>query len=77
MKTLVRSMIFIVIALIVLGAVLVFTASSTFSEVKFDNIYFLFKSHIAKLVLALLAGIVFAIIPYENIKSTVNRCYSV
>jgi len=68
MKTLVRSMIFIVIALIVLGAVLVFTASSTFSEVKFDNIYFLFKSHIAKLVLALLAGIVFAIIPYEKYK---------
>ncbi len=68
MKTLVRAMIFIVIALIVLGAVLVFTASSTYSEVKFDNIYFLFKSHIAKLVMALLAGIIFAMVPYEKYK---------
>ncbi|NOX65583.1 MAG: FtsW/RodA/SpoVE family cell cycle protein [Chlorobi bacterium] len=68
MKTLVRSMILIVILLMVLGAVLVFTASGTYSEVKFDNIYFLFRSHIGKLLAALLTGIAFAIIPYEKYK---------
>jgi len=65
MKILVRILISIVLSLMVLGAVLVFTASSTYSELRFDNIYFLFKSHIAKMVLALLMGIVFSIIPYQ------------
>lgn len=68
MKILVRILISIVLSLMVLGAVLVFTASSTYSEVRFDNIYFLFKSHIAKMVLALLIGIVFSIIPYQYYK---------
>ncbi len=65
MKILVRILISIVLSLMVLGAVLVFTASSTYSEVRFDNIYFLFKSHIVKMVLALLIGITFSIIPYQ------------
>ena len=65
MKILVRILISIVLSLMVLGAVLVFTASGTYSEVRFDNIYFLFKSHIAKMVLAILIGITFSIIPYQ------------
>lgn len=68
MKVLVRSLIFIVLILMLLGAVLVFTASSTYSEVKFDNIYFLFKSHIWKIIAALGTGIIFAIVPYEIYK---------
>jgi len=58
MKVLVRSLIFIVLILMLLGAVLVFTASSTYSEVKFDNIYFLFKSHIWKIIAALGTGLI-------------------
>lgn len=65
MKILVRIILAIVLILMVLGAVLVFTASSTYSEVKFDNIYFLFRSHITKMVLAILIGIVFAVVPYQ------------
>jgi cell division protein FtsW len=68
MKILVRILISIVLALMVLGAVLVFSASSTYSEVRFDNIYFLFKSHIGKMLVALLIGIVFSIIPYQYYK---------
>lgn len=65
MKILVRILLAIVLSLMVLGAILVFTASSTYSEVRFDNIYFLFTSHISKMVFAILTGIVFSIIPYQ------------
>ncbi len=65
MKILVRFLIAIVLSLMVLGAVLVFTASSTYSEVRFDNIYFLFKAHIGKMVAAIFIGIVTSIIPYQ------------
>lgn len=68
MKILMRSLMFIVLSLMLLGAVLVFTASSTYSELKFDNIYFLFKAHIGKIIAALGAGIIFSIIPYEKYK---------
>ncbi len=65
MKILIRFLIAIVLSLMFLGAMLVFTASSTYSEVRFDNIYFLFKSHIGKMVFAIIVGIVFSIIPYQ------------
>ena len=65
MKILIRILIAIVLSLMVLGAILVFTASSTYSEVRFDNIYFLFKSHIGKMLAAIAAGILFSIIPYQ------------
>lgn len=65
MKILVRILIAIVLSLMVLGAMLVFTASSTYSEVRFDNIYFLFKSHISKMIFAIIVGVVFSIIPYQ------------
>lgn len=68
MKIWIRSLIMIVMILMLLGAVLVFTASSTYSELKFDNLYFLFKSHIVKILAALGAGVIFAIIPYETYK---------
>jgi cell division protein FtsW len=68
MKILVRTLISIVLALMVLGAILVFTASSTYSEVRFDNIYFLFRLHIWKMFFALLIGVVFAMIPYQYYK---------
>ena len=65
MKILVRFLIAIVLSLMVLGAMLVFTASSTYSEVRFDNIYFLFNAHIGKMMFAILVGIAFSIIPYQ------------
>lgn len=65
MKIAVRILISIVLSLMLLGAVLVFTASSTYSDVRFDNIYFLFKSHLSKMVFAIVIGILFSIIPYQ------------
>jgi len=65
MKIRIRILLAIVLSLMVLGAILVFTASSTYSEVRFDNIYFLFKSHIIKIIGAILAGIIFSILPYQ------------
>ncbi|MDA3862072.1 MAG: putative peptidoglycan glycosyltransferase FtsW [Melioribacteraceae bacterium] len=65
MKIAVRILISIVLSLMVLGAVLVFTASSAYSEVRFDNIYFLFKAHMGKMFVAILFGIIFSIIPYQ------------
>ena len=65
MKLLVRILLSIVLMLMVLGAVLVFTASGTYSEIKFNDAYFLFRSHIIKMMLAVLIGIVFSIVPYQ------------
>ena len=65
MKILVRILIAIVLSLMVVGAVLVFSASSTYSEVRFDNIYHLFSSHITKIILALMSGVLFSLLPYQ------------
>ena len=68
MKILVKILIVLVLALIIMGSVLVFSASGTYSAEKFNDGYMLFKSHIVKAGFALFFMIVFAIIPYENYK---------
>lgn len=64
MKTQVRILIVLVLILMILGMFLVFSASGTYSEFKFNNIYFLFKSHLWKVIGAILAIIIFSLIPY-------------
>jgi len=68
MKNLQRILVILVLGLMVLGALLVFSASGTYSEIKFNDIYSLFKSHIWKIIAALASMIIFSIIPYEYYK---------
>lgn len=68
MKILTRTIIVLVIGLMLLGGVLVFSASSTYSMTKFDNVYLLFNSHLWKIFAAIAAMIIFAMIPYEYYK---------
>ena len=68
MKLLVKILIVLVFVLIILGSVLVFSASGTYSATKFNDVYVLFKAHIIKVITAIGALIVFATVPYENYK---------
>lgn len=68
MKLLTRTIIVCVIALMLLGGVLVFSASGTYSQMKFNNFYYLFNSHLWKIFAALGVMIIFALIPYEYYK---------
>ncbi|MDH7604672.1 MAG: FtsW/RodA/SpoVE family cell cycle protein [Melioribacter sp.] len=65
MRLMVKIMITIVVALMFLGAIMVFTASGTYSLSKFNNFYFLFKSHLWKVFAAIILMFVFAAIPYD------------
>ncbi|MCF8241098.1 MAG: FtsW/RodA/SpoVE family cell cycle protein [Melioribacteraceae bacterium] len=66
MKNLAKILIALVIVLSILGAILVFSASGTYSAVKFNSIYTLFKSHVGKVLIAAFGLVIFSSIPYEN-----------
>ncbi|MCX7797869.1 MAG: FtsW/RodA/SpoVE family cell cycle protein [Melioribacter sp.] len=61
----IKIMIVVVVALMLLGAIMVFTASGTYSMNKFNNFYFLFKAHLWKVLVACVLIFVFAAIPYD------------
>lgn len=65
MKTLLKILVFLVISLIVLGTILVFSASSTESLVKYESFFHLFRNHLSKVIIAIMAMVVFAFIPYS------------
>ncbi len=68
MKVLQRTLIVLVVALMLLGALLVLSASGSYSQMRLDNFYALFKSHIWKV---LAAGFLMAaawLTPYEIYK---------
>ncbi|MFA7289751.1 MAG: putative peptidoglycan glycosyltransferase FtsW [Melioribacteraceae bacterium] len=68
-KTSIRAIILITGILILLGGIIVFTASSTISAEKFDSLYFLFRSHLVKIVMSVMAMSFFAIlVPYQKLK---------
>ncbi len=69
MKILLRILIVCVIALILLGALLVLSASGTYSAIRFNNIYHLFQSHLWKVVAAFALMIIFSLIPYDYYKN--------
>ena len=52
----------------VLGLAFVMSASSAYSNVKFESLFHLFNSHIFRVVLGLLFLIVFSVIPYDTYK---------
>jgi len=65
MKKLGLTIFFDVFALMLLGLTIVMSASSTYSVFKFDSVFYLFNSHLFKVVLGIGAIILFALIPYE------------
>lgn len=65
MKGYVKILIVLVVALMLLGSIIVFTASGTYSLNKFNNLYHLFKSHFWKVLVAFVALVGFAHLPYD------------
>ena len=65
MKKLGLTIFFDVFALMLLGLTMVMSASSTYSVFKFDSVFYLFNSHLFKVLLGIGAIILFASIPYE------------
>lgn len=66
MNTWVKILIVIVVAFILLGSIMVFTASGTYSMMRFNSIYHLFQSHLWKVIVAVAGMIFFSRIKYEN-----------
>lgn len=69
MNSLLKILIVLVVAMIALGAIMVLTASGTYSMSKFNSLYFLFKSHLWKVVAAIVAMIICAYIPYDKYRN--------
>lgn len=68
MKKLALTIFFETFILVLLGLVMVMTASGTYSVHKFSNVFYLFNSHFSKVIFGLIALIVFSFIPYEAYK---------
>jgi cell division protein FtsW len=68
MKRLALIIFFNAIALMLLGLVIVMSASSTYSVFKFESVFHLFNSHLFKVGLGILFLIIFCFIPYELYK---------
>ena len=68
MKKLGLTIFFDTFALMLLGLTIVMSASSTYSVFKFDSVFYLFNSHLFKVILGIGAIVLFALIPYEYYK---------
>lgn len=56
------------VVLMLIGLIIVLSASSSYSSFKFDSLFHLFNSHLLKVGLGFIAMIVFAAVPYEIYK---------
>ena len=65
MKKLAITVFFATFSLILIGLIIVMSASSTYSSVKFDSSFHLFNSHLFRVVLGLVLMAAFSFIPYE------------
>lgn len=65
MKKLAITVFFASFSLILIGLIIVMSASNTYSAAKFDSSFHLFNSHLSRVVFALLMMAVFSFIPYE------------
>ena len=65
MKKLAVIVFFASFSLILIGLIIVMSASSTYSSLKFDSTFHLFNSHLFRVVLGLVLMIAFSVIPYE------------
>ena len=68
MKKLAVTVFFATFSLILIGLVIVMSASSTYSATKFDSSFYLFNSHLSRVFAALFFLAVFSFIPYEYYK---------
>ncbi len=68
MKKLAVTVFFATFSLILIGLVIVMSASSTYSATKFDSSFHLFNSHLFRVVLGLILMAAFSFIPYESYK---------
>ena len=55
-------------ALMLLGLIIVMSASSTYSAIRFDSLFHLFNSHLFKVMFGILVMIIFCAVPYELYK---------
>lgn len=69
MKKLAIIVFFTSFSLILIGLIVVMSASSTYSSLKFDSAFHLFQSHLFRAGFGLLMMGIFCIIPYETYKS--------
>ena len=69
MKKLAITIFFDAFALMLLGLVIVMSASSTYSVIRFDSVFHLFNSHLFKVLVAFSFMIIFSFIPYELYKN--------
>ena len=69
MKKLAITIFFDAFALMLLGLIIVMSASSTYSVIRFDSVFHLFNSHLFKVGIAFFLMILFSMIPYEIYKS--------
>ena len=69
MKKLAITIFFTSFALILVGLVIVMSASSTYSALKFDSSFHLFQSHLIKVAVGILVMGIFCIIPYQTYRS--------
>ena len=68
MKKLALIIFFDAFILMLLGLIIVMSASSTYSEFKFDSLFHLFNSHFFKVIFGIIFMILFSFIPYEIYK---------
>lgn len=68
MKKLAITIFFDAFALMLLGLIIVMSASSTYSVIRFDSVFHLFNSHLVKVAIAFMFMIGFSIIPYKLYK---------
>jgi cell division protein FtsW (lipid II flippase) len=68
MKKLAITIFFDAFALMLLGLVIVMSASSTYSVLRFDSVFHLFSSHLFKVGAGFAFMIFFSFIPYEVYK---------
>lgn len=68
MKKLALIIFFDAFILMLLGLIIVMSASSTYSEFKFDSLFHLFNSHVFKVIFGIIFMILFSFIPYEIYK---------
>jgi cell division protein FtsW len=69
MKKLGLTIFFDSFALMLLGLIIVMSASSTYSVFKFDSVFYLFNSHLFKVFIGIGAIILFSFIPYDLYRS--------
>jgi cell division protein FtsW len=67
-KKLALTVFFDVFLLSLLGLILVMSASSTYSAIKFDSVFHLFNSHVFKVVIGIFCMLLFSFIPYDLYK---------